>query len=114
MQKWPEEDRLIALGFASLGLASDLFVAGGPQRMFFAAVPIWIALGRNVLSCGALALFERIWIGGHDFVFRDGLDLALFCAGVFASDALLRSASFRSTGTPCFLSTSANASSASS
>src|SRR6202022_315087 len=94
-------------------------MAGSPERMFLAAVLIRIALSRNVLPRDALAFLERIWIGRHDRGFLDGLDLALLSAGVLASDvlasdALLRSASFRSTGMPCFLSRSANASSASS
>ena len=61
---------------------------------------------------GALAFFERIWIRGHDVDFLDRP--ALFFTRVFASEALLRSAALRSTGMPCFLSRSANASSASS
>jgi hypothetical protein len=97
-----------------LSLAGNCFVTGGPERMFVAAVPIRIALGRNVISRGALAFLEWIWIGRHDFGFLDGFDLAFLGAAVFGSDALLRSASFRSTGMPCFLSTSAKASSASS
>ncbi len=85
-----------------------------PERMFVAAVPIRIAFSRNVLSRGALAFLEWVWIGRHDFGFLDGFDLAFLGAAVFGSDALLRSASFRSTGMPCFLSRSAKASSASS
>ena len=82
--------------------------------MFLAAFPVGIGFRRNVLSRGALALLEWIGIACHDFFIRDELVLAFFCVSVFESDALLRSASLRSTGMPCFLSTSANASSASS
>ena len=95
-------------------LTGNCFVTGGPERMFVAAVPIRIAFGGNVLSRGALAFLKWIWIGRHDFGFLDGFDLAFLGAAVFGSDALLRSASFRSTGMPCFLSRSAKASSASS
>src|ERR1700704_5574159 len=89
-------------------------MAGGPQRMLFAAVLIGVGFSGNVLARGLLALFERIRIGAHDFGFLD-LRVAVACfAGALESDALLRSASLRSIGMPCFLSTSANASSASS
>src|SRR5216684_1651528 len=98
----------IAFRFISFNLAGSFLMAGGPERMFLAAVLIRIALSRNVLPRGALAFLERIWIGRHDLGFLDGVDFTLL------SDALLRSASFRSTGMPCFLSRSANASSASS
>src|SRR5450631_2733748 len=107
----------IAFRFTGFNLAGGFLMAGRPERMFLATVLIRIALGRNVLPCGALAFLERIWIGGHDLGFLDGLDFALLAgvlAGVLTSDALLRSASFRSRGMPCFLSRSANASSASS
>src|ERR1700681_1546407 len=112
----------IAFRFTGFNLAGSFLMAGRPERMFLAAVLIRIALGRNVLPRGALAFLERIWIGRHDLGFLDGLDFALLSAdvlagvlaSVLASDALLRSASFRSTGMPCFLSRSANASSASS
>src|SRR4030088_42414 len=112
----------IAFRFTGFSLAGSFLMAGSPERMFLAAVLIRIALNRNVLPRGALAFLERIWTGRHDLGFLDGLDLAWlsagglagFLAGVLASDALLRSASFRSTGMPCFLSRSANASSASS
>src|ERR1700688_4015232 len=97
-------------------------MAGRPERMFLAAVLIRIALGRNLLPRGALAFLERIWIGRHDLGFLDGVGFALLSAGfladvlarVLASDVLLRSASFMSTGVPCSLNRSANASSASS
>src|SRR6202171_4019131 len=116
----------IAFRFTGFNLAGSFLMAGRPERMFLAAVLIRIALGRNLLPRGALAFLERIWIGRHDRGFLDGLDFALLSAGVLtgvltgvladvlASDALLRSASFRSTGMPCFLSRSAKASSASS
>ena len=112
----PAERGLRSIPFRLVGfsLTGNSFVTGGPERMLVAAVPIRIAFSRNVLSRGALAFLERIWIGRHDFGFLDGLDLAFFGAAVFGSDALLRSASFRSTGMPCFLSRSAKASSASS
>src|SRR5216683_7956464 len=109
-----------SIAFRSIGfnLAGGFLMAGSPARVFLAAVLIRIALSRNVLPRGALAFLERIWIGRHDLDFLDGLDFtwlsAGVLAGVLASDALLRSASFRSTGMPCFLSRSANASSASS
>src|SRR5450432_4370817 len=108
----------IAFRFIRFNLAGGFLMAGGPERMFLAAVLIRIALGRNVLPRGALAFLERIWIGRHDLGFLDGLDFAFFCAGfscaiVFGIEALLRSASFRSIGMPCFRSRSANASSAS-
>src|SRR6202022_280911 len=105
--------RSSAFRFLGLRLASYFFVACRPKRMFVAAASIRIGLGRDILSRGPLALLERIWIGSHDFFFLE-LDRAFFCGSVFASDELLRSASFKSTGTPCFLRTSANASSASS
>ena len=95
-------------------LTGNCFVTGGPECMFVAAVPIRIAFSGNVLSRGALAFLKWIWIGRHDFGFLDGFDLAFLGAAVFGSDALLRSASFRSMGMPCFLSRSAKASSASS
>src|ERR1700730_17600846 len=82
--------------------------------MLFAAVLIGVGFSRDVPACGALALLERIGIGGHDFGLLALFDPASFFAGAFESDALLRSASLRSIGMPCFLSTSANASSASS
>src|ERR1700730_6687057 len=120
----------IAFRFTGFNLAGSFLMAGRPERMFLAAVLIRIALGRNLLPRGALAFLERIWIGRHDRGFLDGLDFALLSAGVLsgvltgvltgvladvlASDALLRSASFRSTGMPCFLRRSAKASSASS
>src|SRR5713101_3375877 len=109
-----------SIAFRSIGfnLAGGFLMAGSPERVFLAAVLIRIALSRNLLPRGALAFLERIWIGRHDLDFLDGLDFtwlsAGVLAGVLASDALLRSASFRSTGMPCFLSRSANASSASS
>src|SRR4051794_37788349 len=86
-------------------------MAGSPQRMLFGAVAIWIGFRGNVLLRRALAFLKRIRIA-HDLLFLVALALAF--AGVFESAALLRSASFRSTGTPCFLSRSSNASSASS
>src|SRR3982074_1964777 len=89
-------------------------MAGRPERMFVAAVLVRITLSGNLLPCGALAFLERIRIARHGFGFLDRLDFVFFAAADFESDALLRSASFRSTGMPCFLSTSANASSASS
>src|ERR1700738_3173137 len=89
-------------------------MAGGPKRMLFAAVLIGVGFRRDVLACGALALLERIGIDGHGFGFLDRLVAASCFAGAFETDALLRSASLRSIGMPCFLSTSANASSASS
>src|SRR6266851_7875782 len=112
----------MAFRFIDFNLAGSILMAGRPERMFLAAVLIRIALSRNVLPRGALAFLERIWIGRHDLGFLDGVDFALLSGGilvgvlasVLASDALLRSASFRSTGMPCFLSRSANASSASS
>ena len=112
----PAERGLRSSRFRLVGfsLAGNSFVTGGPERMLVAAVPIRIAFSRNVLSRGALAFLEWIWIGRHDFGFLDGFDLAFLGAAVFGSDALLRSASFRSTGMPCFLSRSAKASSASS
>jgi hypothetical protein len=82
--------------------------------MFLAAVPIWIAFGGNILSRSALAFVERIRIGRHDFVLLDDPGFAFLLAAAFGSEALLRSASFKSMGIPCFLSTSANASSANS
>src|SRR3981081_2195342 len=78
--------------------------------MLLAAVLIWIGFSRDVLARGALALLERIGIGCHDLGFLGGFDFS----DCFESDALLRSASFRSIGMPCFLSRSAKASSASS
>ena len=123
LQEGPEEDRLSAalqepsLGFIRLRPRRPPLVAGGPERMLFAAVPIRIAFGRNVLARGALAFLERIWIDGHDVDFLDRPDLAMFSLALFFTGvltALLRSASRRSTGMPCFLSRSANASSANS
>src|SRR6202521_2228531 len=112
----------IAFRFTGLNLAGSFLMAGRPERMFLAAVLIRIALGRNLLPRGALDFLERIWIGGHDLGFLAELDFAFLSAGiladvlasVLASDALLGSASVRATGMPCFLSRSANASSASS
>src|ERR1700687_1824018 len=116
----------IAFRFTGFNLAGSFLMAGRPERMFLAGVLIRIALGRNVLPRGALAFLEWIWIGRHDLAFLDGAGFALLSAGVLigvligvlagvlANDALLRSASFRSRGMPCFLSRSANASSASS
>src|SRR4051794_40753745 len=81
-----------------------------PQRVFVAAVLIRIGFGGNVLSRGALAFFIRIGIGRHRLL---SFDLA-FAAAFFVAPALLRSASFKSIGTPCFFRRSAKASSASS
>src|ERR1700749_377750 len=87
--------------------------------MLLGAVLIRVAVGRNVFACRALALLKRIGISGHDLAFLAVLDLALFGASALFAlfskrRALLRSASFRSMGTPCFLSRSANASAANS
>src|SRR5436305_5634211 len=102
---------LTSLRLIGLGRAGDLLVARAPQRMFFAAVAIRIGFGRNIFAGGALALFIRVGIGGHRLL---SFDLVLTAFAFFATPALLRSASFRSTGTPCFFSRSAKASSASS
>jgi hypothetical protein len=61
--------------------------------MFLAAVRIWIGFRRNLLSRGALALLERVWIGAHDFVFPCDFDLAAFCGDVpgLASCSAMRS-----------------------
>src|SRR5882757_6745527 len=98
------------LGLVSLGLARDLLMPRAPQRMLVAAILIWIGFGGNVLPRGALAFFKRIGIGCHRLL---SCDLA-FAAAFFVAPALLRSASFRSIGTPCFFRRSAKASSASS
>ena len=123
IQKRAEEDRLTPLNvrptrsatFALVRLerAGDLFVAGSPQRMLLAAILIRIGFRRNVVACGALTLLERIGVGRHDVVFPV-FDLAFFGVAAFETPALFRSASFRSTGMPCFLSRSAKASSANS
>src|SRR3954451_10377546 len=93
-----------------LNRAGNLLVARSPERMLFAAVLIRIGFRGNALTRCALALFERVRVGGHEAAFRV-FDLAL-PAGAFR--ALLRRASLRSIGTPCFFSTSAKASPASS
>src|SRR5438552_3419355 len=80
-----------------LELSGNALIAGGPQRMLLTAVSIRIGLRRNVLSRGALAFLERIRIA-HDLLFLDEPDLASAFGGDFESAALLRSASFRSTG----------------
>src|SRR4030095_16656421 len=100
-----------AFALVRLAGAGDLFMAGGPERMLFAAVLIWIGFRRNVLPCGALALLERVRVGIHAGAF---LVLDFFAVAAFESPALFRSASFRSMGMPCFLSRSAKASSANS
>ena len=87
-------------------------MSGAPERVFLAAVLIGIGFGGNVLSRGALALFERI---GIVVIVCFPLFFAGFAAGLaLANPALLRSASVKSIGTLCFFKRSAKASWASS
>src|ERR1700684_123143 len=87
--------------------------------MRLAAVLIRISRRRDLFPRGAAALLERVGIGRHDFLrlavgdCREAEDSGL--RGVILERvALLRSASFRSIGIPCFFKTSAKASSANS
>jgi len=57
-------------------------MAGGPERMLIAAIPIRIGFRWNALACGALALLERVGVGIHAGVFPD-FDLVFFGAAPF-------------------------------
>src|SRR5476649_996903 len=98
--------------FAGLGRAGHPLVSRAPQRMLLGAVLIWIGFRGNIFARGALAFFKRIGIGCHWSGFLD--ERPPFGAGFLETDTLLRSASFKSMGMPCFFSKSAKASSASS
>jgi hypothetical protein len=60
---WPE---LRAFGLIGFSCAGHFLMACSPKRMLLAPVLVGIALGRNVFSRGALALFIRIWISSHN------------------------------------------------
>ena len=127
-QKRPEEDRLsgltrrridVGLRSASFALvrfdrAGDLLVAGGPERMLLAAVLIRIGFRRNALRARRAGPARTDPDLRHDVVFPGFRSCLFRRRGLRHAIALLRSASFRSTGMPCFFSRSAKASSASS
>ena len=90
-------------------------IIGAPARVIRALKPEQVAaLGRCAIQERSeedrLRPARRPW-RRHSYFFLAGFGVF---GGDFVSAALLRSASLRSTGTPCFLSKSANASSASS
>jgi hypothetical protein len=60
---------LDVFGFIGFSRAGHFLMACSPKRMLLAPVLVGIALGRNVFSRRALALFIRIWISGHNLFF---------------------------------------------
>jgi hypothetical protein len=116
--------RVLAEGYACyLQLPAELALGNVHLRLVAAPRPAAVGIiarigsptmkSMNILSGGALAFVKRVGIRLHGFIPRD-LDRVVFAATGLVAAALLRSASFKSMGIPCFRSRSANASSASS